>query len=214
VINGLKLLADFKTEMNSIVPDVILYCVINRNNFQTIDAMVDLAHTAGCDGLFFSPMHNFRQALSSVMLSADEEQVVRSSLSLARRRLESLSMCHNIDLALLRFETGDAVWNKLPCYVLWFHARIRTDGVVQPCGRCNADIDFGNVFASRFRDIWNGPAIRARRRETLIHKGAGSVGKHCDCAHCYFIGDITRVHRFFRWISPLVGLSESAKMLT
>jgi hypothetical protein len=51
-----------------------------------------------------------------------------------KKRLNSLSMEHNIGETLLRYRIGEAVWNKLPCYVGWLHARIKVDGMVLLAG--------------------------------------------------------------------------------
>ena len=206
VVDGLKLLASLKAERNSILPMVQLHHPINRYNFQTIDTLVDLALRTGCTGLSFAPFRSFGVgALASFMLSAGEEQLVQLSLLQARRRLNSLSMSHNIDEVLMRYELGSAVWQKLPCYIAWIHARIRVDGTVQPCGSCN--VAFGNLYENTLHQVWNGSAIRAFRRQTLTCKGLASISEPCGCHFCCYVGDNMRVHRFFRWLSPFVHRS-------
>lgn len=55
VVDGLKLLASLKAERKTAFPFVQLHHPINRCNFQTIDALVDLASRMGCNALSFSP---------------------------------------------------------------------------------------------------------------------------------------------------------------
>jgi radical SAM protein with 4Fe4S-binding SPASM domain len=119
-------------------------------------------------------------------------------------------MKHNIDEALARYAVGRTVWKKLPCYVAWSHARIRVDGTVQPCGRCNNDLHFGNLHESTFHEIWNGPTIRAFRQQAARTSGLASIAGHCDCDFCCHARDNMRVHRWFRWVAPLVWQPESA----
>jgi MoaA/NifB/PqqE/SkfB family radical SAM enzyme len=160
VVDGLKLLASLKAERNSMLPMVKLHHPINRYNFQTIDALVDLALRTGCNGLSFAPFRSFGVgALAPFDLSTDEERLVQLSLFRARRRLKSFPMGHNIDEILLRYKLGSAVWQKLPCYIAWIHARIRVDGAVQPCGSCS--VAFGNLYENTLHQVWNGSAIRA-----------------------------------------------------
>jgi MoaA/NifB/PqqE/SkfB family radical SAM enzyme len=207
VVDGLKLLASLKAERNSMLPVVQLHHPINSYNFQTIDALVDLALRTGCNGLSFAPFRSFGiGALAPFDLSTDEERLVQLSLFRARRRLKSFPMGHNIDEILLRYKLGSAVWQKLPCYIAWIHARIRVDGAVQPCGSCS--VAFGNLYENTLHEVWNGSAIRAFRRRTLTCKGLASISEHCGCNFCCYVGDNMRVHRLFKWFAPLARRSK------
>ena len=205
VKEGMKLMAELKAKHKSKVPSVILHFPINRNNYQGIDALADLALAIGCNGLSFAPMYTVGGTLASFALSPAEEKSTKQSLSRLRKRLNSLSLSHNIDEALLRYELGEAVWQKMPCYTPWFHARIRVDGTVLPCTRC--DISLGNLNDHSFRDIWNGSAVRAFRLQAIRGNKLPLLREHCDCNFCCFIGDNARVHRFFKWFSPFLHYS-------
>ena len=202
IVDGLKLLESLKAERGSMLPMVQLHHPINCYNFETVDAFVNLAVTTGCNGVTFSPFNDFWGALAAYGLTADQEQLARRSLLRAREQLDSLSMTHNIDDVLFRYEVGAAVWQKLPCYVPWFHVRITVDGAVLPCGRCK--LGFGNLNENSFQDIWNGPAIRAFRRRTLTRKGLEAMVKDCNCGFCCYVGDNMRIHRLFGGLSPFV----------
>jgi len=204
VVDGLKLVAPVKAERCSDRPLLAVYQPLSRHNFQSIDAMVELAYGSGCNGLLFAPLGTVLGELSSIALGPEEEGQVRRSLSKARQKLDSLGLQHNIDQVLLRYELGRDVWRKLPCYMAWLHARIRVDGSVQPCGRCDPTVDFGNLNEQSFPEIWNSPAIRAFRRRAMTKDGLASIGERCDCNYCCFVGDNLRVHRIFRWLSPFV----------
>jgi MoaA/NifB/PqqE/SkfB family radical SAM enzyme len=206
VVNGLKLLSVLKAEKGSKFPSVHLHQPMNKNNFEKIDAMVDLAHETGCNASSFSPFLSYRGRLDSYALSAEEETSLCLSLIKMKKRLNSLSMNHNIDETLLRYRIGEAVWNKLPCYVGWFHARIKVDGTVLPCGPWSQPL--GHLKENRFQEIWNGPPYRAFRQRTLTREGLACIAKVCDCDFCCLTKDNVRVHRFFRFFSPFLTRSK------
>ncbi len=202
IVFGLKLIASIKTEKKSKFPSVVLHHPINRQNFKKIHAMVDLAYTTGCKTLSFSPLWSLRDRQDASALTQDEEKSLRYYLTRMKKQLDSLSINHNIDDVLLRYKIGEDVWQNFPCYIAWFHARIRTNGMVFPCHRCY--LPMGNLREKRFHEIWNGSAFRTFRRHVLTRKGLTSISKHSDCRFCYFVVDNMRVHRLFRWLSPFV----------
>jgi len=202
VVNGLRLLSVLKAEEKSKFPSVHLHQPINKNNFQKIDAMADLAYETGCNASSFSPFLSHRGRLDPYALSAEEEKSLCLSLVKMKKRLNSFSMEHNIDETLLRYRIGEAVWNKLPCYVGWLHARIKVDGTVLPCGPWNQPL--GHLKENRFQEIWNGLPYRAFRQHTVTREGLASLAKVCDCGFCCLAKDNDRVHRFFRFFSPFL----------
>ncbi len=208
IIKNIKLLSRMKAEQKRAKPDIHIFYVINRNNFQSIEKMVDLAYQAGCNGLAFSPMVNFKGALPSFPLSNDEEQMALESLSWTAEKLESLSMSHNIDYALSRYQIKFPLWKTHPCYIAWFHAIISSDGAVKSCGRCDSSMQFGNLKKNTFQEIWNGNAIRSFRRQTMSRNGLERMSKHCDCTQCCFFKDIIDVHKIFKWFSPFVSIND------
>jgi wyosine [tRNA(Phe)-imidazoG37] synthetase (radical SAM superfamily) len=60
VIDGLNFFASLKAERKSRFPEVWIHNPINRYNFRSLHAMVDLAIKARCNGLSYSPLFNFR----------------------------------------------------------------------------------------------------------------------------------------------------------
>jgi MoaA/NifB/PqqE/SkfB family radical SAM enzyme len=207
VAAGLKLVARKKEEENARNPKVALHFPINRQNYQSLDRMVELAVATGCNGLSFSPFNEAEGAASSLALSPDQEVEVRTRLRLLKPRLRALSLSHNVDHALLRYAVGPAVWEKFPCYVTWIHARIRVDGAAMPCGRYR--LPLGNVFEDGFGAVWSGPGFRAFRRRTLTRSGVASLAGECDCSYCCFMPDNAKVHRIFRWIAPFIARASS-----
>ena len=200
VIEGIKLVTKLKAEQKSKFPSVLLHFPINRNNYQSIDALVDLASTLNCDGLSFGLLNTVKGALTSYALSPSEEKSVRENLNRLKQRLNSFPLSHTIDRTLLRYEMGRTVWQKMPCYIPWLHVRITTDGAVRPCTRC--DVSFGNLQNHSLREIWNGPAMRTFRLQAIRNNKLSLLREHCDCNFCCSVGDNVRVHRFFKWFLP------------
>ena len=205
-VNGLKLLSLLKTEKKSEFPSVILHQPIHKHNFKKTDAMADLAYETGCNAISFSPFLSHRGKLAPYTLSPEEEKSLCLSLMKIKKRLNSLSMKHNIDETLWRYRIGEAVWDKFPCYIGWLHARIKVDGTVLPCGQWNQPL--GHLKENRFQEIWNGSGYFTFRRRTLTREGLASITKDCDCGFCCLVRDNLRVHRLFRFVSPFLTRSK------
>ncbi len=206
VVNGLKLLSICKGEGKSKFPSVTLHQPINRHNFKKLDAMVDLAHQTGCNAISLSPFLTHRGELACYSLSPEEEQSLFLSLLRIKKRLKLLRMKNNIDETLLRYRIGEAVWNKFPCYIGWLHAHIKTDGSVLPCSPWNKPL--GHLEGGRFQRIWNGYGYGAFRRQTHTREGLASITQECDCGFCCLLRDNRRVHKLFRFITPLLNRSK------
>jgi radical SAM protein with 4Fe4S-binding SPASM domain len=116
------------------------------------------------------------------------------------KHLDSLSIDHNVENVLLRYDIGEAVWEKIPCYIGWIWSRVKPDGTVVPCNTC--DLVMGDLKEKRFRDIWNDSAYRAFRRKAMTREGLESMSEYCDCGFCCNVWDSARVHKFFKWFSP------------
>ena len=205
IIEALKLLRRFKAEQDSKVPLVILHHPINRNNFKKINDMVDLAYATRCDTLTFSPLKCWWGSLGSISLSQDEEKLLLHSLMQMEKKLNTLSLRHNIGNTILRYKIGYAVWEKIPCYIAWLHTRVRVNGNVLPCHRCT--LTMGNLNEGELQEIWNNSAFQTFRRKTMTRRGLASIGEHCDCNFCGFIHDNMQVHHLFKWLSPFTGVT-------
>lgn len=82
-------------------------------------------------------MHCVGFEVASFRLSAEEEQKARRDLSAVRKQLKSLSLEHNIDSALFRLKKKYSLWERLPFYVAWFHARMGVSGESRPAAFTN-----------------------------------------------------------------------------
>jgi radical SAM protein with 4Fe4S-binding SPASM domain len=200
VTNGLELIARQKSKQKSKFPVVQLNHVINRNNFQTINAIIDLTARTGCNGIKFARMWSSQGTLTASVLSKKEENQMRQFLLSSTDRIESLCLDHNISQLILRLDAGGDIWKKVPCYIAWYYSRIGPDGTVYPCCRCH--LTMGNLQNNSLKEIWNGPEIRNFRRQALKREGLISMQRDCKCNYCCFVFDNLRVHKFFKWFSP------------
>lgn len=202
VTNALRLLSRLKREAGAALPRVFIHHPINRLNYHDIDEMVSLAAETGCDGITFSPFSTIEGKTESLQLSPENLAMALGSLKLTRDRLRLLGMSHNLDETLLRFKVGRDVWDSTPCYTPWYHARIRVDGTVQTCGRC--EIPLGNITSVSFSDVWNGEAMRSFRRAALSPVDMSMITKNCECNYCCFVWLNSRIHRRFRSLTPFL----------
>lgn len=198
VLDGLHLFASLKAKRKTNFPEVWIHNPINLYNFQSLCAMVDLAVKVKCNGLSYSPLVNFRGTLDHIALSEDEEVLARRYLLEAKRRLDLLSIQHNIDQVMLRYKMGEKVWDEIPCYIAWIHSRIRADGIVHPCCRCESEL--GNLYKSSFQECWDGTAMRTFRQQTLTKEGLIALNTNCDCRFCWHAPDNKRIHQIFKWL--------------
>jgi len=202
-LDALQLVTDVKAKQGSRLPQLRLHRPLSRINFATVETAVDQALSSGCDQLTVAPVHSLKGELASHTLSAAEEKQVAGSLARMKRRLRAAKVDHNIETALQLYRIGEAVWEKIPCYAGWLHSRIRIDGSVFPCGRC--DLPLGDLKESSFDDIWNGQPYREFRRTASTREGLASLRDTCLCSYCCHIRNTVKVDRIFRWIRPLTS---------
>lgn len=203
IIGRLKCLSSTKVAQKSKLPLVVLHTPITRHNFQSLEKRVELAHETGCNILTFSPLKTRKGELAREALATDEERQVVLTLSRIEGRLNSLSIKHNINETLLRYRIGEAVWQKLPCYIAWLHVRIKVDGTVLPCNPC--ELSIGNLNENSLPEIWNSLAMKNFRRQVLSRQGLAEMTLHCDCGYCCHTLDNWRMDRVFQWLSPFLG---------
>jgi MoaA/NifB/PqqE/SkfB family radical SAM enzyme len=201
-LEGLKTLKLFKKKNQSKVPYVILHQPLNRYNFQKIDSRIDLALEIGCEGIAFSPFYSQRGNLFSLSLSPEEERSLYLHLARLKKRIKPLPLNHTIDQTLLRYRIGREIGGKYPCYIGWFHTRIKIDGSVVPCNPCN--IIIGNLKETPFHEIWNNSAYRNFRRQTMFIESFNFLRPLCDCEFCCYLENNVKIHRFFKWFLPYV----------
>jgi MoaA/NifB/PqqE/SkfB family radical SAM enzyme len=205
VLGRLRRLAALKKELGSALPQICLHHPINTNNFTTLDKFTELALEAGCDSLSFSPFSSVWQELARFALTGSQEKEAVRRLTAIRKKLRAKKFPHNIDQVLLRYRWGQHVWKKIPCYIGWFHARIRSDGAVLSCGR--SELTFGDLNEKSFSEVWNDAPLRRFRARAMRCEILAGLAKSCDCDYCCFVVDNYRIHRVFKWFAPFAPRS-------
>lgn len=200
-LENMGALAQRKVEHKSPAPRLIWHYPCNRNNMHNLERLIDRARAAGCNALTFSPLKTQRTTFAEQALSQTEQSELRRSLQKAKTLLQHASIDHNIDMTLRRYTVGEAVWNTLPCYVGWIHARIAEDGNVYPCNH-PCDLVLGDLHTCRFSEIWRGAAFQAFRQQAMTRDGLKALGSHCDCGFCCHFDMNLRIHRYYRWFVP------------
>jgi len=201
VIGNLTQFASQKAASRSRVPRVVLHSTMTRFNSRSAAALAELALQSRCDGLSLWPLRTVKGQLDSMAIAQVDEPDLLGSLAALRRRLDGLSLEHNVRQLELSYRVGREVWRRYPCYIGWIHSKIKTDGTVVPCSDC--DLVLGSLGEAGFAEIWNGASYRQFRRQTRTRAGLSALAGPCDCGFCCHLENNTRVHRFARWLPPV-----------
>jgi MoaA/NifB/PqqE/SkfB family radical SAM enzyme len=204
-LSGLSLLASTRAARDGASLRVTLLTVLNRINCRAVDSFVSIAIQARAGGMLFAQMRTLNGRLAGLALSREEEAAVIGDLRRAGERLRSAGLNHNIEETIRRFEIGEAVRAKIPCYIAWLHPCIKVDGAVLPCGPCAQPV--GSLRERSFREIWNGAGYREFRQRLSDPAEAAYIDQHCDCTFCCHVPTNENVHRYYRWLSPLAAFS-------
>lgn len=199
VIDGVRTLSSLKAEDRTRAPYIILTNPINRLNYQGVDAMVALAKQTGFDAISFSPFKTNRGELTQYALSSREQTDLCNHMTKLRKQIRAQGLGENIGRLLARYEFN-AAKHRGPCYICWYHSRIKVDGTVLSCGR--SELVLGNLKKESFPEIWNGKAYRMERRKRLSPHSFAYRNKICDCEHCAYVQDNIAIHRRLKYLLP------------
>lgn len=200
IVGGLQHLVEEKKKRGSDLPRLTMHYPISKQNYDAIEETVDFGKQIGFDSLTYSPLRNWGGKLSSLALSPSEENQAIQSLKKIKRRLDRLSISHNIEETLKRFLIGEAVLNSSPCYTGWVHIRVGVDGTVLPC--CLFPV--GNLQEKPLKEIWNGPRMQQFRKNMLTRTNLSEILSQGKCGYCgHAIGN-EKIDRRFRWVRPFI----------
>ena len=200
-VEGLRALKSIKMKYRTQYPQVIFNVPLNIYNFQNLNGILELAMQTGCNGIQFSPMINWGKKLDHCALSKEQQTSLCLELTRLKKQIVAAGLSHNIDRVLLRYQIGEAVWKKIPCYVGWFQSKIKVDGTVVTCPACN--LAMGSLNDNTLGEIWEGHPYRSFRRQTMAREGVEelALGPDCDCGFCCHADINLRIHRFFKWFA-------------
>jgi MoaA/NifB/PqqE/SkfB family radical SAM enzyme len=174
---------------------------LNRSNFRNIGERVKLALESGCERVNFGFFRDYGGPFESECLSQADVDIMRHELLRAGEQLKRAGVAHNAGGFLSRARLGGDAWRACPCYAGWFEAYVKLDGSVLGCCRCR--VVMGRLTERLFSEIWNSPAYRNFRRRSLDPEELAQMGEECNCANCCHWNDNRRVHRVWRWLTPL-----------
>jgi len=200
VVDGVVRLIEIRRGLGKKMPAVLVRHVVNHSNVGGLASFIDLAAGTGSDGIELSALRVFMQGSAEYALLPPELDQVRKLLPSTAKQLNARGIRHNIPELLFRYKIGPAVWEKMPCYVGWYHSHVGVDGEVLPC--CTCARPMGSLRESRFPAIWNNAAYRAFRKQTGTREGLAAANETCHCQYCSYVGNNHRVHRILRWLSP------------
>jgi len=116
-----------------------------------------------------------------------------------RKQIRAQGLGENIGRLFARYEFN-AAKHRDPCYICWYHSRIKVDGTVLSCGR--SELALGNLKTESFPEIWNGKAYRMERRKRLSPHSSAYRNRICDCEHCAYVQDNIAIHRRLKYVLP------------
>lgn len=202
VLDGLRLVTEIKKKKDSKFPALRLHRPLSPDNFESVERAVEQARSCGCNQVSVTPIHPLKTDTASCILSPEQETALFLSLARMKKKLAEHSIGHNIDTALLLYRVGREMWKTMACYIGWIYSRIRIDGTVFPCSRC--DLPLGNLNETSLEEIRNNQAYRSFRREASTQEGLARMQRDCLCAYCCHIRNNIKVHRIFRWVRPFL----------
>lgn len=160
-----------------------LHLVITNENIDHLENYIITASHIGIKDVSFSDQ-NFDMAGENIEQLRIKDPV---KLRVAMQKASRISKEKGVSFSYYKLDPN--IWPaeewKHPCWFVWSYPYITWDGYVTPC--CARpypkEFNFGNVFKTHFREIWNGKAYRQFRRSLKF----GKIPKICiGCPHSVF----------------------------
>ena len=144
-------------------PRVALHFVLTRANWQTLPAMVDLAHSLGAFRVDFDALIAYTPEQQALQLSAEARAAVPAVARAALARAERLGIATTLENFLHpeRLERGTRPpptapgpggLHSAPCLKAWHYLVIQADGRSSPC--CVLAGEGGSARTQPLRDLW------------------------------------------------------------
>lgn len=170
VINNLKRIVELKNKLNSKLPRLQWRFLVNRFNEPEIKKAKTLAKQLKIDKLEIGA---FRCSMSEELFLDNENQYENVKSWLPKD--ESLSMYD--------YKRKKKKKIRKECRLLWFESVVNPNGSISPCcANWHEKYDFGNIYNSSFKEIWNNQKYKNARR---INRGEKISMKSNICYVCY-----------------------------
>ncbi len=193
IMAGLQKINYYKEQKNRKHPLINLQCTINRDNYQHLEQLTEVARQVKANALTF---HNLIFLDRSII---QEQEKYNQELGCEAKAWEGFVFEPGLDVELLfqkitHIQTGrypfsvdfypnfsrkeflDYYHNKnyrpaggsVRCLSPWMVAYIFPDGQVKPC--LNFSYSYGTIKSSKFSELWNNPAAIKFRRQLKDNK--------------------------------------------
>lgn len=160
VIKCVQRFVEIRNKANPKLP-VILHMLLMEENYFQIKDMILLTHKLGLNYLNVGILSLF----DSVRKSKEIRQA--SFEHSCQAKVEAMNLAGELNVNI-RFWDSMTKWRKMiGCHWPWTHPVITVEGFVTPC--CfladSREINFGNIFQTPFRTIWNSNGYINFRRD-------------------------------------------------
>lgn len=179
IMNGLKQINYFKLKENKKKPLINLQCTINKENYQHLEQLIDVAEEAEANSLTFHNLIFLKQGTLNKQKEYDKllgctssdwegfifEPGIEPELLYEKiEKILSYKYRFSIDFypnfsyksIIQYYQNPDYIPYEYPCRCLspWVVAYIDPSGQVKPC--LNFSYSYGNIKNNKFSEIWNG----------------------------------------------------------
>lgn len=123
-------------------PTIEINTVLNRENYEQIPEIVELANEYGVGRIILLPMIEFNEKASDLKIKGKNEEEIKKCLENAKKVAESYGIDINVDdileeeLYCKSNETDELIENKeIPCFVPWYSISVNAKGIATPCSQ-------------------------------------------------------------------------------
>lgn len=156
VLHNLERMVALKRELGSSHPQLGVRTVALKRNMDEIPDIIKIALDVGVRRVTVQDMLDYGGRLADYLIDRDDFETLK------QYRDEAATM--GVDLILENFSRFER--DRRRCISPWVSPYITREGYVTPCCIITdpSTINFGNVFETPFRDIWNGESFVEFRR--------------------------------------------------
>lgn len=208
VVKSINMFNRAKKEMKSILPKLKLNVVVNRNNYNKLDQMVELAKKMNCSVIHFDSLTVHSKYGEGLKLRKGQGEEFEKNARIAWSLAENLGIQTDLNLLASEFleksnemedilekESGSKDFASLVCYEPWWHLVIKTNGFAQPC--CLYDEKCESVKNRSLKQIWFGDFFEKIRRE-IANK---QFSKYCSICNAGQVFENRRIRQeMIRWM--------------
>jgi len=171
VIENMKMIIQKREELNTSTPFITWQFLVMRHNEYEIPKAKKIAEALGIDRFLLAPLHS---DMGRELLESCETKIEKTKEWLP----------HNVKYSFYNLRNSRKRAQSRTCSFLWIQSVVNWNGSVSPCCAVYEEkYDFGNMFETSFKEIWNNDKYRASRR-MIRRKRVDKSSPQTICAHC------------------------------